>query len=256
MVRREPYRGGGQPVFIDTTSQRYRAYRLQELTDRGVPIERAVQLLLLREKYQETLRDLGGLPAGSKPPLGALLPRLPQPEAKPSALNASLVATAPGLGGDSFAIIEDGVDGTQKRYRLGDKFQDRTLASVGWNRVVLRSGDHDEFLQLLARPEGRELLPLLGVVAGAPRTPRAAIQPNSEFEFAIDRAEVDRSTEHTNELFTQIRAVPHFQDGQAAGFRVLRSDRARSSIASASRTATSSPRSTAATSRTPLARCC
>jgi general secretion pathway protein C len=37
----------------------------------------------------------------------------------------------------------------------------------------------------------------------------------------IDRTEVDRQMENMNQLFTQVRAVPHFQDGKAAGFRLF-----------------------------------
>jgi hypothetical protein len=45
--------------------------QLQPLIDRGVPVERAVQMLLLQERYQETLKDLSqskGLPLGLPTP--------------------------------------------------------------------------------------------------------------------------------------------------------------------------------------------
>jgi hypothetical protein len=46
--------------------------KLQALVDRGVPMERAVQMLLLQERYQDTLKDLqkvpGGLAAVPTPP--------------------------------------------------------------------------------------------------------------------------------------------------------------------------------------------
>ena len=41
MVRREPYRGGGQPVFIDTTSPGCRSYSLKKtLLKAGIITER------------------------------------------------------------------------------------------------------------------------------------------------------------------------------------------------------------------------
>jgi len=46
--------------------------QLQPLLDRGVPLERAVQMLLLQERYQDTLKDLsamkGGSPFATPPP--------------------------------------------------------------------------------------------------------------------------------------------------------------------------------------------
>ncbi len=37
----------------------------------------------------------------------------------------------------------------------------------------------------------------------------------------FDRAEVDSALENMNQLFTQIRAVPHFEGGQSTGFRLF-----------------------------------
>ena len=45
--------------------------QLQPLIDRGVPMERAVQMLLLQEKYQDTLRDLSEI-QGSVPGMPGL----------------------------------------------------------------------------------------------------------------------------------------------------------------------------------------
>jgi type II secretory pathway component GspD/PulD (secretin) len=42
--------------------------QLQPLMDRGVPMERAVQMLLLQERYQETLKDLSKIPGAAQLP--------------------------------------------------------------------------------------------------------------------------------------------------------------------------------------------
>jgi hypothetical protein len=47
--------------------------QLQPLIDRGVPVERAVQMLLLQERYQETLKDLSKM-QGSPLPTPPLVP--------------------------------------------------------------------------------------------------------------------------------------------------------------------------------------
>jgi len=140
----------------------------------------------------------------------------PEPQAQVSQLQAKLLGTAPGAGMDSFAIIEDDATKTQELYRIGDKLQNRTLARVEWDRVMLKSGQGEEILEIV-KPSGK---------AGAPAPAAASsgaggIEKRSDTEFSIDRAEVDKSMENMNQLFTQVRAVPHFQDGKAAGFRLF-----------------------------------
>ena len=43
----------------------------------------------------------------------------------------------------------------------------------------------------------------------------------SEFQYNIDRSEVDAALDNMNQLFTQIRAVPHFEGGKSTGFRLF-----------------------------------
>ncbi|HUE39319.1 MAG TPA: type II secretion system protein GspC [Candidatus Binatia bacterium] len=139
----------------------------------------------------------------------------PEPQAaQVSQLQAKLLGTAPGAGMDSYAIIEDDTNKTQELYRVGDKLQNRTLASVEWDRVVLKSGQGEEVLEIV-KPSGKPgaAIPVASSAGG--------IEKRSDTDYAIDRAEVDKSLENMNQLFTQIRAVPHFQDGKAAGFRLF-----------------------------------
>src|SRR5688572_4189982 len=70
------------------------------------------------------------------------------PAAQPvSELKARLIGTAPGTGIDSFAVIEDQTSKTQQLYRVGDPIQNRTLARVEWDHVVLKSGGREEILK-------------------------------------------------------------------------------------------------------------
>jgi general secretion pathway protein C len=140
-------------------------------------------------------------------------PSEPQPQV--AELKAKLLGTAPGAGMDSFAIIEDDANKTQQLYRIGDQLQNRTLARVEWDHVVLKSGQGEEILKIV-EPTGKP-----GAVTPAVATGTGSIQQRSDTDFVIDRSEVDKSMENLNQLFTQIRAVPHFQDGKAAGFRLF-----------------------------------
>ena len=139
-----------------------------------------------------------------------------EPEGRPQAseLKARLLGTAPGAGMDSFAIIEDDSNKSQQLYRVGDKLQDRTLTRVEWDRVMLKGEQGEEVLRIV-EPSG-EAKP---AVASGPIV--GGIQQRSDTEFVIDRSEIDKAMENLNQLFTQMRAVPHFQDGKAAGFRLF-----------------------------------
>jgi len=117
---------------------------------------------------------------------------------------------------DSFAIIEDDAQKTQELYRIGDTLQGRTLAKVEWDRVILKGPRGDETLQLV-EPSGKGASPAPAATASS----SGGIEKRSDTDFVIDRAEVDKQMENMNQLFTQVRAVPHFQDGKAAGFRLF-----------------------------------
>jgi general secretion pathway protein C len=142
-------------------------------------------------------------------------PRAVQPaQTRAGGLEAKLLGTAPGAGMDSYAIIADESGKTQSLYRMGDSLHGRVLSRVEWDYVVFRSAQGDEILKIV-EPTGKEQAP--------PAAPPVAdgIEKRSDTDFVIDRSEVDKAMENLNELFTQIRAVPHFQDGKAAGFRLF-----------------------------------
>ncbi|MGH7806290.1 MAG: type II secretion system protein GspC [Candidatus Binatia bacterium] len=135
-----------------------------------------------------------------------------------SPLNARLLGTAPGHGIDSYAVLEDGSTRKQELFRLGDRFQDRTIARIEWDHVILSIDGREEMLKLAEPATGAPAPPTSTASAG---DLAGGIRAISETSFQIDRSEVDKAMENLNQLFTQVRAVPHFQDGKAAGFRLF-----------------------------------
>jgi general secretion pathway protein C len=139
----------------------------------------------------------------------------PDPQSQASELKAKLLGTAPGAGMTSFAIIESDTDKIQQLYRVGDKLENRTLTSVEWGRVTLRSERGEEVLRIV-EPSG------MPGQAPAPSGPSVGgVLQRSDTDFVVERGEIDKAMENLNQLFTQMRAVPHFQDGKAAGFRLF-----------------------------------
>jgi general secretion pathway protein C len=119
----------------------------------------------------------------------------------------------------SFAIIEDQAARRQALYRVGDTILDvAILARVEWDRVVLTRDGAEEMLEISsARASGKD-----GAAAGAaPAAGGERIRKTADNKFVIDRRELEQTVANINEVFTQARAVPFFQDGKTIGFRVF-----------------------------------
>ena len=121
----------------------------------------------------------------------------------------------------SCAIVEDQTTHKQELYRIGEVTPGcGTVKSVEWDRVILDHDGRDEILDL-TNPNG---LPV-PAVAAAPVAPGPSadshVQQVSDTEYRVDRSEVDAALDNMNQLFTQIRAVPHFEGGKSVGFRLF-----------------------------------
>jgi general secretion pathway protein C len=140
-------------------------------------------------------------------------------DAKVTDLNLKLWGTA--LAQDpaqSYAIIEDQAARRQILFRVGDSILEvATLTRVEWDRVVLTRDGQEEILEISsARASGKDGAPAAVPAAGGER-----IRKTSDNKFLIDRRELEHTVANINEVFTQARAVPFFQDGKTVGFRVF-----------------------------------
>ncbi len=128
----------------------------------------------------------------------------------------------------SYAIIEDLNARKQDLYRIGDTVAGAaTLVGIDWDRVTLERDGQKEFLELIV-PGGTGTSGAPGAPGVVPRpdpyqssATGRGIQQIADGQFVVDRSEVDAALENINQLYTQIRAVPHFEGGQASGFRVF-----------------------------------
>lgn len=142
--------------------------------------------------------------------------------AAPTMLKLKLWGTAVFDTGGSFSIIEDLGARKQGVYGINSMVPgNATVKTIEWDRVVLLHNGKDEILEL-------EKPAAVGALAKAPAAPAApgagtgaGIQQTSENEYVVPRAEVDSALENMSQLFTQIRAVPHFEGGQSVGFRLF-----------------------------------
>ena len=141
---------------------------------------------------------------------------------------------------DSYCIIEDesSRDKKQGLFRVNEQVGETgaTVKAVEWDRVVLTRNGQDEILELQKSTTTSTASMAGGPIPGLPNAGRQRggaapaavphvadehIQVTGENEYQIDRSEVDNALENMSQLFTQIRAVPHFEGGKSTGFRLF-----------------------------------
>jgi len=156
---------------------------------------------------------------------GLNLPKSTAP-LKKTELSVKLIGTVVGTPDTSFAIIEDQKTSKQELFRIDDMIQDsaRVMEIARCRVVVLRDGTQ-EILECPDEEQRRARGGLATASAGR-QVPSAGGDSNtvrkvSETEYMIDESEVQSSLDNINELITQVRVVPNFQDGKANGFKVF-----------------------------------
>ena len=159
-------------------------------------------------------------------------PEKPKEPPKPTELKLKLWGVVVHTDGSSYCVIEDLTTRKQDLYRISDTVAGSAVVKqIEWDRVILDRDGKDEILEL-SPPQGGPVpagnvparVPPAGAAPGA-----AAGQPSqnthirqvNESQYQIDRSEVDSALDNMNQLFTQIRAVPHFEGGKSVGFRLF-----------------------------------
>lgn len=166
---------------------------------------------------------------------------------KPTELRLKLWGVVLHDDGSSFCVIEDLTTRQQELYRVDDLVASvARVKNVEWDKVVLDRDGRDEILEL-EKPAGGGPVAVAAVGGGVNRlgnraaarrgragqvgSPAGAadagqadsggIRMVADGEYEIERSELDAALDNMNQLFTQIRAVPHFQGGKSTGFRLF-----------------------------------
>ena len=132
----------------------------------------------------------------------------------------------------SYCVIEDLNTRKQELFRINDVVAGLArVKAVEWDRVILDRDGREEILDLAqpgagAGPGGTTVAAARPVAGAAGASDAAAtkdphIEQLGDLAYAVDKTEVDSALDNMNQLFTQIRAVPHFEGGAATGFRLF-----------------------------------
>ncbi len=142
-------------------------------------------------------------------------------------LKLKLWGTAVFETGHSYSIIEDLGARKQGVYGINAVVPGpATVKAIEWDRVILARNGRDEVLEIEKQSaaglgaSGRPA-PAAPAAPGAAAAAGGGIQQTGENQFTVARTEVDSALENMSQLFTQVRAVPHFEGGQSVGFRLF-----------------------------------
>jgi general secretion pathway protein C len=137
-------------------------------------------------------------------------------------LNIKLVGTIVGSREDSFAIIEDSAAQKQDLYQIDDMVQDQArILDISRCRVVILREGQQEVLECVEEEDRGRGAGTMTASTSPQSTEFAGIKKLAENSYAIDEKEVENAINNINQLMTQVRVVPNFQDGKTTGFKVF-----------------------------------
>jgi len=148
----------------------------------------------------------------------------PPAPAAATQLRLKLWGTAVNVAGGSYSIIEDLGARKQGVYGINSPVPGgASVKAIEWDKVVLLHNGRDEILEIekasMGGPGRTVPAQAAPISPGGPDS--SGITQTAENEFTVPKTEVDSALENMSQLFTQIRAVPHFEGGESVGFRLF-----------------------------------
>jgi general secretion pathway protein C len=125
---------------------------------------------------------------------------------KQTELKLKLWGTVSGLGGQTYAVIEEAKSRQQNLYKVGDAVQNATVKMVFREKVILSVNGQDEVLEI-EEIRGR---------SSVRRAPLTATKSRRQ-KITLKRSQIESSVKNVNELLKQVKIRPHTENGRAAG---------------------------------------
>jgi type II secretion system protein C len=229
----------------DLFAMRLASNAVPPITDETAPVESGQTH---PQGYYQLIarRDIFNLTPAAAAPQNTAAAAAPEDED----LRITLLGTSHLTNGRAFAIVED-QNGDQVLYRQGDMIPDAgQIVGIGRDRALILHNGHRVEISIPSlsgegggspsgAPGGHMSVPRGGLVPrfppnfrrrhpggpGPPRRPPGAIgaattgvrqvAPN---RYLVDRSKVTSDMQDMSKLFTEVRAVPHIQNGSSNGF--------------------------------------
>jgi general secretion pathway protein C len=190
------------------------------------PVERPAQLEL------ERLAKLTGLPGKPDPVVTEAKETVLDMNAAPvkSGLRVKVLGTLVDLRNAeySWASIQEVVSLKTMTYRVDDLIQGAKILEIERERVIILNNNRKEYID---GTPGDGAAPPVAVASAPARAENDApppalsmgtnIKQNTENDYEVPRAEVDKALNNLNDIAMQARIVPAFKDGVAQGFKLF-----------------------------------
>ncbi len=132
----------------------------------------------------------------------------------------SLLGTMVASESGSYAVFEDTKTKEQLLYKEGGFLSEGVqIIKIGRNRVLVRTGEREEVLEVLL-PFEENTMGLIPQPVVIP-SPLSGVRQISKNRWILDRREIDSAVENLPKLFTKARIIPNFSDGKPDGFRIF-----------------------------------
>ncbi len=135
---------------------------------------------------------------------------------KQTQLNLKLWGTILHEADQSYAVIEDTKKRKQGLYRVGDKVENASIKMILRKKVVLNVSEKDEIL-LMDADKGKTGASSQPTAQRDMPEPYEEMVPSDEGAVNLDRDRINDALKNINQLMSQVKVRPHFQDGKPNG---------------------------------------
>lgn len=141
---------------------------------------------------------------------------------KQTQLNLKLCGTVIGNSGSAYAVIEKTQSRKQQLYKEGEAVENAVIKKILRNTVVLNVNGKDEILVIKEEKNKSSRPSAVPVDEGEMPPPEVVEEPPPEEPPAndavnIERDKVNGALKNINQLMSQVKVRPHFQDGKPSG---------------------------------------
>lgn len=120
----------------------------------------------------------------------------------------------------SLASIQDLETQRAKSLMVGDDLMGARILSIERERIIVSANNREEFIDGAASPTVAAAPALTRTAPGASSGPESGIRATGEHTYEIPSDELQQALSRLDQLSTQARALPAFENGQSVGFKL------------------------------------
>lgn len=143
----------------------------------------------------------------------------PMPTSLPLRLLGTIVSSNPRL---SVATLSVSGKPESEQFGVGDRVLGASVSSVERNRVYIINNGMKEYIESDDAKASRAFAPAPSYDAGEPvAAAGGGVREVAPGKYAIDKGRVEAVMANLNEVMTQARVVPHFENGKPGGWKIF-----------------------------------